>query len=65
MSLALDGEYQLKEKITINDFVGDYCVKGNETWLVWDDACYNHMIIATDLDNLKEVLIKMAESLYE
>lgn len=64
MNLAVDGEYQSKEKITIYDFVGDYYAKGNETWIVWDDTCYNHMIIANDIDNSKEILIKMAESLY-
>jgi RNA polymerase sigma-70 factor (ECF subfamily) len=65
MSLAMDGEYQSKEKIIINDYSGVYYVKGNEAWIAWDDACYNHMIMAIDVDDSKEILIKMAESLYQ
>ncbi len=64
MDIAADGEYQSREKMGIKSFEGDYYVKGNETWLVWDDTCYNHMIMATDVENSKEILMKMAESLY-
>ncbi len=62
--LAIDGEYQTQEEITINGLLGTYYVKGNETWIVWDDGSYNHMIMATEINNSKEVLMKMAESLY-
>lgn len=65
ISIAMDVEYYSKEKITINDFVGDYYVKEDETWLIWNDDYYNHMIIATDVGNSKEILLNMAESLYK
>lgn len=65
MSLAMDGEYESKEKITICDYVGEYCVKGEESWIVWDDTTYNHMIISTKVEEPKELLLEMAESLYQ
>lgn len=65
ISLAVDGEYQSKEGITIFDFAGDYCVKGDEAWIVWDDGHYNHMITAGGVENSKEILLAMAESLYK
>lgn len=65
MSLAMDGEYKSKEKITIIDFAGDYCVKEGETWIVWEDGYYNHMITAGSVDKSKEILLDMAESLYK
>ena len=64
MNLAIDGEYQEEEEIMVNGFCGNYYVKGNEMWIVWDDECYNHMIMATDINDSKELLMKMAESLY-
>ena len=65
MSLGMDGEYESKEKITICDYVGEYCVKGEESWIVWDDTTYNHMIISTKVEEPKELLLEMAESLYQ
>ncbi len=65
MSMAIDGEYESKESITVHGFVGDYCIKGDEAWIVWDDATYNHAILATGVENPKEILGRMAESLYE
>lgn len=65
ITIAVDGEYQSKEKITIADFAGDFCVKNDETWIIWDDEQYNHMIIATSVENSKELLLDMAESLYK
>ena len=64
MSVAVDAEYQTKESVTINTFVGDYRVKGNSARLMWDDAEFNHLITVTDVDNPKEMLVEMAESLY-
>ena len=64
-SIATDGEFLSKEKITIHDFAGDYCVGENETWIIWNDATYTHTIIATSVQKPKETLIKMAESLYK
>lgn len=60
-----DAEYQSKEKVSIHGFVGDYCVKGEEEWIDWNDLSYNHRIVATDVENAKEVLMGMAESLYQ
>lgn len=65
MRLGVDAEYQSKGRVTIIDFVGDYCVKEGETWIVWDDGYYNHMIIAGGVENSKEILLDMAESLYK
>lgn len=65
MSIIIDGEYQLQERISILGFVGDCYVKGNETWIMWNDATYNHTIIATNIKKPKETLIKIAESLYK
>lgn len=63
--IAADVEYQSKEKISIHGFAGDYCVNDEETWVVWDDLSYNHTIVATNVENAKEVLMDMAESLYQ
>lgn len=63
--IASDAEYQLKEKISIHDFVGDYYVKGEEAWIDWDDASYKHVISAANVEDAKEVLMDMAESLYQ
>lgn len=64
MSLAMDGEYDSKEKITICGYVGEYCVKGEESWIAWDDTTYNHMIISTKVEEPREILLEMAQSLY-
>lgn len=65
LRLAVDGEYQFKERITILDFAGDYCVREGETWIVWEDSHYNHMITAGGVENSKKILLAMAESLYK
>lgn len=65
MRIYTDAEYQSKEKVIIHGFVGDYCVQGEEEWLDWDDASYNHIISAGNVENAKEVLMRMAESLYQ
>lgn len=65
LSVMSDGEYESKEKVSIVDFVGEYCVKGDEAWLAWDDVDYYHMILATEVEDSKKVLIENAESLYQ
>lgn len=65
IKLGIDGEYQSKEKVAISSFEGGYYVKGNEEWIVWDDARYNHIITGYNLKDSKEILIEMAESLYK
>lgn len=64
MSVFSDGEYESKEKVAVMDYAGEYCVKGEETWLMWDDTSYNYMILATGVNNPKEILLDMAKSLY-
>lgn len=64
VSIATDGEYQSKEKITIHGYAGEYCVKEDKIWIIWEDASYQHMITAAGVENPKEMLINMAESLY-
>lgn len=64
MSIATDGEYQSREKITVLDYAGNCCVKGDKIWITWEDASYQHMITAAGVENPKEALINMAESLY-
>lgn len=64
MTTTIDSEHQSKETITIHGFIGDYYVKRNETLIIWNDASYNHTIIAIGVENPKDTLIKMAESLY-
>lgn len=63
--MATDGEYDSKEKTEIHGFVGNYCVKGDETWIIWDDTSYNHIIVATGVKDSKKLLKEMAESLYQ
>ena len=64
-SVAADGEYQFREKIMIYNFSGDYSEKGDKIWIIWQDAAYTHTIIANSVENSKETLTKMAESLYK
>lgn len=64
MTTTMDGEYQSKEKLMIYGFVGDCYAKENITWIIWNDSLYNHEIITTGLENSKEIIVKMAESLY-
>lgn len=64
VSIATDGEYRSKEKITIHGYVGEYCVKEDKIWITWEDAFYQHIITAVSVENPKEMLINMAESLY-
>ena len=44
---------------------GYYYIKEKEEWIVWNDKQYNYMIMATDFSNAKNVLLKMAESIYK
>lgn len=63
--MAGDSEYQNKEKIDICGMSGYYYIKEKEEWIVWNDKQYNYMIMATDFSDAKNVLLKMAESIYK
>lgn len=65
LKIALDGEYESKKRIEVAGFGGECYVKDDETWLYWDDMTFRHMIIATGLENPKDILQAMAESLYK
>ena len=62
--IASDGEYDSKQSVEINGYVGVYYVKGNAETIMWDDEEYNHMIIATNLKNAKKELLDMANDIY-
>ncbi len=64
LSIATDAEYDSKEIITVSGYRCEYCVKGEETWIIWDDSKYRYQIIATNIKNAKDVLIEMAEDIY-
>lgn len=64
ITTTTDGEYPSKEKVMIHGIAGNYYVRGDETWIVWEDASYNHEIIATGVKNPRDTVIKLAESLY-
>ncbi len=65
MSILTDGEYDQKETISIAGYEGDYCVKGKQSWVQWDDVTYFHRMDAANMESTAEELIRMAESLYE
>ena len=62
--IAMDGEYESKQKIEVAGFDGEIYVKDDEMWLYWDDMSFHHMIIATGIKNPKDIIRAMAESLY-
>lgn len=39
--------------------------RGDEMWIAWDDAKYSYQIDATNIENPKELLKKMAENIYK
>lgn len=60
-----DAEYTKKE---IDSLCGYECTcytKGDEMWIAWDDAKYSYQIDATNIENPKELLKKMAEDIYK
>lgn len=63
-SVATDEEYDYKEKITVSGYRCEYCTKGQEAWIMWDDSKYSYQIIATNIKEAEEVLIKMVEDIY-
>lgn len=65
MSSLTDGEYQSKERVSITAFAGDYYIRKDETWIIWNDQCYQHIMTATSIELPKEQLIEMVESLYK
>lgn len=64
VSIATDAEYNYKEKITVSGYQCEYCVKGQEAWIMWDDLEYSYQIIATNITDAREVLMKMVEDIY-
>ena len=64
LSIATDAEYDSKEIISICGYRCEYCVKGQETWIIWDDSKYSYQIIAKNVKNAKDVLIEMSEDIY-
>lgn len=64
ISIATDAEYDYKEKITVSGYLCEYYTKGKEAWIIWDDSKYSYQIIATNIKEAKEVLVKMAEDIY-
>ena len=64
LSVATDAEYDSKEIISVCDYRCEYCIKGQEAWIIWDDSKYSYQIIATNIKNAKAVLLEMAEDIY-
>ena len=63
--IGMDMGYESREKLGVAGFTADYCIKGDEEWLAWEDTVYHYIIIASDIKNAKQELIKMAESIYK
>ncbi len=64
MSILTNGEYDSKEKISIAGYEGDYCIRGRQSWVQWDDVRYFHRMDAVNMESTADELIRMAESLY-
>lgn len=47
--VATDVEYDYKERITVSGCRYEYCSKGQDAWIMWDDSKYSYMIIATNM----------------
>lgn len=60
-----DGEYDSTEKVLVKGYNAQYCKKGRETWLEWDDKKYSCLLDSNDENITKNQMIKIAESLYE
>lgn len=65
VSIATDAEYDYKEKINISGYGCEYYIKGEEAWIIWDDRNYRYQIIATNIKDAKELLMKVAEDIYQ
>lgn len=63
--IAMDGEYESKKRVEVAGFGGECYMKDDEMWLCWDDTTFHHIIIATGIENPKDILHAMAESLYK
>ena len=51
--------------VVLTDAEYTYYTKGDEMWIAWDDAKYSYQIDATNIENPKELLKKMAEDIYK
>ena len=60
-----DAEYTKKEVDSLCGYECTYYTKGDEMWIAWDDAKYSYQIDATNIENPKELLKKMAENIYK
>ena len=60
-----DAEYTKKEVDSLCGYECTYYTKGDEMWIAWDDAKYSYQIDATNIENPKELLKKMAEDIYK
>lgn len=65
MSIVTDAEYDYKENINILGYECEFCVKDDEVWIIWDDKNYRYQVIATNVNNSKEMLVKIAEDIYQ
>jgi hypothetical protein len=63
--IASDGEYTKKEKCEIGGYTAYYYQKNDENWISWDDNQYNYGIYVIGIDNPKDELIKIANSIYK
>lgn len=65
LAITMDGEYDTSEKLELKGYRCYYYVRGNDSWLVWDDTVYSYMLVMTGVKHSKKTLIRIAESLYE
>jgi hypothetical protein len=64
-SISTDAEYNEKEKVTICGYDATLYTKDSEKWIVWNDSKYWYQITVADISNSKELLVKMAEDIYQ
>ena len=63
--IAIDGEYDSKKDLELCGYECTYYVKGDVSWIIWNDNQYYYQIDVTNVTNPKDVLLEMGESLYK
>ncbi len=60
-----DAAYDSVTEVSIEGYLG-YCYKADDrVWVQWDDMTYSHRIAISDVTVSNDVLLNMADSLYE
>ena len=64
-AISTDLGYDSRDKIEICGYKGWIYTKGSEQWIIWDDTSYRYQIIATNVDDSRQLLTDMAEDIYK